>query len=153
MCKQIRYTYYCEELFLINHKSKHTCESVVFYNLTSSVVYLVCEFDYYYNMMVTPCELDGSSHLYLANILCPRQLFCSHDFHMALSVPSSLYILINRSLSCNCHLESGLTYLLKSLGSCFPIVNSLCISLQTQPLTIKFPLVAYPEWMCHTDNC
>ena len=34
MCKQIRHTYYCKELFLIKHKSKHSCESAIFYNLT-----------------------------------------------------------------------------------------------------------------------
>ena len=35
MCKQIRHTYYCEELFLIKHKTKHSCESAIFYNLTA----------------------------------------------------------------------------------------------------------------------
>ena len=30
MCKQIRHTYYCEELFLVKHKSKHSCESAIF---------------------------------------------------------------------------------------------------------------------------
>ena len=34
MCKQIRHTYYCEELFLIKHKTKYSCESAIFYNLT-----------------------------------------------------------------------------------------------------------------------
>ena len=41
MCKQIRHTYYCEELFLIKHKTKHSCESTIFYNLTADVVYSV----------------------------------------------------------------------------------------------------------------
>ena len=59
MCKQIRHTYYCEELFLIKHKLKYSCKSAIFYNLTSSVVYPVCDFDYYYNTMVTPSVLDG----------------------------------------------------------------------------------------------
>ena len=49
MCKQIRHTYYCEELFLVKHKSKHSCESAIFYNLTSDVVYSVCRFQHYYN--------------------------------------------------------------------------------------------------------
>ena len=37
MCKQIRHSYYCEELFLIKHKTKHSCESAIFYNLTADV--------------------------------------------------------------------------------------------------------------------
>ena len=120
MCKQIRHTYYCKELFLVKHKSKHSCESAIFYNLTSSVVYSVCRFNYYYNTTVTPSVLDGSSHVLLANMLSSKRLVCSCDFHMAHPVPSFPYVLVNRSLLCNCHLESGLTCLLKSLGSCSP---------------------------------
>ena len=120
MCKQIRHTYYCEELFLVKHKSKHSCESAIFYKLPQDVVYSVCTFDYYYNTTVTPSVLDGGTHILLANMLSPKRLVCSQDLHMAHPVPSYPYVLVNRSLLCNCHLESGLTYLLESLGSCSP---------------------------------
>ena len=120
MCKQIRHTYYCKELFLVKHKSKHSCESAIFYNLTSDVLYSVCHFKYYYNTTVTPSGLDGGSHILLANMLSPKRLFCSQDFHMAHQLPSFPYVFVNRSLLCNCHLESGLTYVLMSLGSCSP---------------------------------
>ena len=53
ICKQIRHIYYCEELFLVKHKSKHSCESAIFYKLSHDVVYYVCTFDYYYNTTVT----------------------------------------------------------------------------------------------------
>ena len=72
MCKQIRHTYYCEKLFLVKHKSKHSCKSATFYNLTSRVVYSVCGSDYYYNTTVTPSVLEGSSHILLANMLSPK---------------------------------------------------------------------------------
>ena len=62
--------------------------------------------------------LDGGSHILLANMLSPKRLVCSNNFHMAHPVPSYPYVLVNRSLLCNCHLESDLTYVLKSLGSC-----------------------------------
>ena len=32
MCKSIRHIYYCEELFVIKHKSRHSCVSAIFYN-------------------------------------------------------------------------------------------------------------------------
>ena len=51
-------------------------------------------------------------------MLSPKRLVCSNSFHMAHPVPSYPYVLLNRLLLCNCHLESGLTYFLKSLGSC-----------------------------------
>ena len=30
MCKSIRHIYYCEELFVVKHKSRHSCVSVIF---------------------------------------------------------------------------------------------------------------------------
>ena len=53
-------------------------------------------------------------------MLSPKRLVCLQDLHMAHPVPSYPYVFVNRSLLCNCHLESGLTYLLESLGSCSP---------------------------------
>ena len=118
MCEQIRHTYYCEELFLVKHRSRHNCESAIFYNLTSDVVYSVCQFKYFYNTTVTPSVLDSGSHILLASMLSPKRLLCSNNCHMAHPIPSYHYVLVNRSLLCNCHLESGLTYVLKSLNSC-----------------------------------
>ena len=69
---------------------------------------------------MTPSVLDGGTHILLAHMLSPKRLVCSQDLHMAHPVPSYPYVLVNRSLLCNCHLESGLTYLLESLGSCSP---------------------------------
>ena len=51
-------------------------------------------------------------------MLSPKRLVCSYNFHMAHPVPSYPYVLVNTSLLCNCHFESGLTYVLKSLGFC-----------------------------------
>ena len=53
-------------------------------------------------------------------MLSPRRLICSKDFHMAHPMPSYPYVLVNRSILCNFHLQSDLNYLLKSLGSCEP---------------------------------
>ena len=118
MCKQIRHTYYCEELFLIKHKTKHSCESAIFYNLTANVVYSVCQFDYFYNTTVPPSILDGGSNILLANMLSPKRFICTKDSPMARPLPSHPYVLVNRSILCNCHLQTGLNYLLKSLSSC-----------------------------------
>ena len=54
MCKDIRYIYYCEELFVVKHKSKHSCASAIFYNLGSGVVTENCKFHYMYNATVPP---------------------------------------------------------------------------------------------------
>ena len=65
-----------------------------------------------------PSVLDGGSQILLANIMTPKRLICTYASDMAHPVPSHNYVLVNRSMLCNCHMESGLTYLLKSIAFC-----------------------------------
>ena len=118
MCKQIWHSHYCEELFLVKHKSKHSCESAIYYNLSKEVINNYCTFKYFYNMTVMPSVLDGGPQILLANMLTPKRLICTYASDMAHPVPSHDYVLVNRSMLCNCHMESGLTYLLKSIAFC-----------------------------------
>ena len=143
ICKQIRHTYYCEEHFLIKHKTKHSCESAIFYNLTADVVYSVCQFDYFYNTTVPPSILDGGSNILLANMLSPKRLICTKDAPMARPLPSHPYILVNMSILCNCHLQTGLNYLLKSLSSCdsgTPFTMYFTVNISCQSLACLTPL-------------
>ena len=59
MCKSIRYIYYCEELFEVKHKSKHSCASTTFYELGPQQVIKNCRFNYMYNATVPTVILDG----------------------------------------------------------------------------------------------
>ena len=36
--KRIGYEYYCEELFVVKHKSKYICKSAVYFNLNSETI-------------------------------------------------------------------------------------------------------------------
>ena len=40
MCKRFGYIYYCEELFVVKHKSKHSCANAVFHELGPQQVIL-----------------------------------------------------------------------------------------------------------------
>ena len=98
MCKQIWHSYYCEELFLVKHKSKHSCESAIYYNLSKEVINEYCFFKYFYNTTVMPSVLDGGPQILLANILTPKRLTCTYASDMAHPVPSHDYVLVNRSI-------------------------------------------------------
>ena len=65
-----------------------------------------------------PSVLDGGPQILLANILTPKRPICTYASDMACPVPSHDYVLISRSILCNYHMESGLTYLLKSITFC-----------------------------------
>ena len=114
MCKQIWHSYYYEELFLVKHKSKHSCESAIYYNLSKEVINEYCSFKYFYNSTVMPSVLDGGPQILLA--YTSGKYFCTYASDMAHPVPSHDYVLVNRSILCNYHMESGLTYLLKSIA-------------------------------------
>ena len=118
MCKKIRRTHYCEELFLVKHKTKHSCESAIFYNLTRVTILQNCEFKYFYNISVLPSVLDGGSHILLANMLNDKRLICSYDQGLARPLPTSSYALVSRDILCHCHLPIGLTYILKNIATC-----------------------------------
>ena len=37
-CKRIGYEFYCEELFVVKHKSRYSCESTIYFNLDSVII-------------------------------------------------------------------------------------------------------------------
>ena len=119
MCKSIRHIYYCEELFVINHKSRHSCVSAIFYNLGPATVTKNCKFDYYYNTTVPPVILDGGKDVLLANFHGLRSRKCSSvNGGLAKPVPESTYAVVNREFLCDCQLDLEHASVLRQLSSC-----------------------------------
>ena len=68
MCKRIGYEFYCEELFVVKHKSKYSCKSAIYFDLHPDIIKETCKFDLYYNKTgITPTVLDGGNEIILAN--------------------------------------------------------------------------------------
>ena len=119
MCKSIRHIYYCEELFVIKQKSRHSCVSVIFYNLGPATVTKNCKFDYYYNITVPPVILDGGRDVLLANFHGPRSLKCSSvNGGLAKPAPENTYAVVNREFLCDCQLDLEHASVLRQLSSC-----------------------------------
>ena len=38
MCKKIGCKFYCKELFMVKHKSKYSCKSVIYFDLGSDII-------------------------------------------------------------------------------------------------------------------
>ena len=67
-CKKIGNKFYCEEHFVVKHKSSYSCKSAIYFNLTTDIIRKNCNFDFYYNKTdVTPTVLDGGDEIILAN--------------------------------------------------------------------------------------
>ena len=41
-CRRFSITYHCENLFLMTHRSEHTCESAIYWNKSASVINEKC---------------------------------------------------------------------------------------------------------------
>ena len=120
MCKSIRHTYYCEELFVVKHKSRHSCASAIFYDLGPEEVVLKCQFDYIYNTTMPPTILDGGRSLLLANFHGPRSLKCnSKNGGLPKPAPEHVYAVVDRSFLCDCQLDlEHHATILRQLSSC-----------------------------------
>ena len=119
MCKSIGYIYYCEELFVVKHKSKHSYASAIFYELDPSQVIMNCKFNYMYNETVPPVILDGGKDILLANFQGPRSLKCtSINGGLAKPAPEHTYAVVDREFLCDCQLDLEHASVLRQLSSC-----------------------------------
>ena len=58
-CKRKCYEFYCEELFVVKHKSKYSYESAIYFDLDSEIIMENCKFTFYYNKRdITPTVLE-----------------------------------------------------------------------------------------------
>ena len=96
-----------------------------------------CIFDYYYNKTdVKPCILDGGYEIVLANWPSYKRIVCSTHNKIPVEIPSHLYVLLNRTVLCNCIIEAESNFLLESIAACDPEREMMliwrCIFWQTQ---------------------
>ena len=125
-CKCVGYEFYCEELFVVKHKSSYSCESAIYFNLTTVIIESYCNFDFYFNKTdITPTVLDGGDEIVLANWPNDKHIICNVNNDIPVKIPSHPYILVYRSVSCNCCIEGDNHYLLESIATCDNIDSKL----------------------------
>ena len=118
-CKRIGYEFYCEELFIVKHKSSYSCESAIYFNLTMDIIKNNCNFNFYFNKTdITPTMLDGGDVIVLANWPTDKHIICNINNDIPVKIPSHPYVLVNRSVLCNCSMEADNHYLLESIAAC-----------------------------------
>ena len=108
-CKRIGYEFYCKELFIVKHMSRYICESVIYFNLDAETI------KFYYNKTdITPTVLDGGNEIILANWPNDKHIICNIINGIPVKIPCHPYVLVNRSVLCNCGIEAENHFLLKS---------------------------------------
>ena len=92
---------------------------MIYFNLDAETIKDKCKFKFYYNKTdITPTVLDGGNEIILANWQNDKHIICSIYNDIPIKIPSHPYVLVNRSVLCNCGIEVKNHFLLESLAAC-----------------------------------
>ena len=69
-------------------------------------------------MDITLTVLDGGNEIILANWPNNKHIICTINNDIPIEIPSHPYVLVNRSVLCNCGIEAENNFLLESLAAC-----------------------------------
>ena len=84
---------------------------------------------FYYNKTdITPTVLDGGNEIILANWPNNKHIICTLNNDVPIEIPSHQYILVNRSVLCNCGTEAENNFLLESLAMCHDANTNLVMN-------------------------
>ena len=104
---------------MVRHKMIHSCKSAIYFDLGMEIIKQNCDFLFYYNKTdITPAVLDGGNKIILANWPADKHIICSINNDIPIEIPSHPYVLVNRSMLCNCGIEAENNYFLESLAAC-----------------------------------
>ena len=104
---------------MVRQKSKYSSESTIYFDLDPEIIKENCIFTFYYNKTdITPTVLDGGNEIILANWPNDKHTICSINNDIPVRIPSHAYVLVNRSVLCNCGIEVENILLLESVAAC-----------------------------------
>ena len=72
-----------------------------------------------------PTVLDGGDEIILANWPNDKHINCNINNNIPVKIPSHPYVMVNRSILCNCGIELDNHHLLESIASCDKKITQL----------------------------
>ena len=99
--------------------TQHSCERVIYFDLGTDIIKENCEFQYYFNKTnVKPSVFDGRHEIILANWPNTKYVTCNDNHNYPIRIPSHLYVLLKRTVLCNCAIHAENHFLLESIAAC-----------------------------------
>ena len=93
---------------------------------------------YYNKTDITPTVLDGGDEIILTIWPNDKHITCNINNDIPIKIPNHPYVLVNRSVLCNCGIEVENHFLLKYLASCQDTNSNL-----TMHFTVNTAFVNY----------
>ena len=95
---------------------RYSCARAIYFDLGQDIIKENCEFEFYFNKSnIKPAVLYGGHKIILANWPSYKKIMCSYNNNILISIPSHPYVLLNKSILCNCDVEVESNFLLKLL--------------------------------------
>ena len=114
--------------------------SKIYFDLDSEIIKENCKFNFCYNQTdITPTLLDGRNEIILANWPNAKHMICSINNDIPARIPSHPYVLVNRSVLCNCGIEVKNNFLLESLAACHDANSILVMSFMVNTAFVNYP--------------
>ena len=101
-----RYEFYCEELFIVKHKSSYSSESAIYFNLTADMIKNTATLTFITIklMLLLWFLMEEMNNLsYWPN---DKHIICNINNDIPVKIPSHPYVLFNRSILCNWSIEA-----------------------------------------------
>ena len=139
----------------VKHKSKYSCKSAIYFDLSLDIIKENCKFIFYFNKTdITPTALDRGNEIILANWPDDKHVICNVNNDISVKIPSHPYVLVNIGVLGNCRIEAKNNCLLESLAACHDANSKLMMyftvstafvnyldSLDNLTDSLKFPLL------------
>ena len=91
----------------------------MYFNLDTDIIKENCTCRFYYNKTdIIPTVLNGGNEIVLVNWSNDKQIICTTNNNIPVKILSHPYILVNKSVLCNCGIEADNHYLLEPLAAC-----------------------------------
>ena len=124
---------------MVKHKSKCSCESAIYFNLNVETIKENCKFKFYYNKTdITSTLLDGGNEIILVNWPNDKHIICNIYNDILIKIPSHPYVLVNRSVLCNCSIDVENHFLLESLAVCQDRISKLTMCFTVNTAFVKY---------------
>ena len=91
---------------------------MIYFNLDAETIKENCKYKFYNKADMTPTVLDAGSEIILVNWTNYKHIICNINNDIPVKIPSHPYVLVNRSVLCNCGKEADNHFLLESLATC-----------------------------------
>ena len=93
--QNIGYEFYSEELFVVKHKSKYSCESAIYFNLGSKIIKENCNLLYYFHKTnIIPAVHGGRNEIILANWPSKEHIECKVNNDIPMKIPGFPHVLV-----------------------------------------------------------